>query len=189
MTSVLLVDTIKNSLDSADTVAFAGGIYAPGSVIQVQNTELVTSGSQSSTSGSHAAISGLSVNITPKSSNSKIWIQVRWCGEYGSNGAWNSMWGITRNGTLIGRTSTDGGVAGVYGLAPPTTSYGGANDNSSTMEAISYGYYDSPATTSQITYQATFMQNSTLTLYTNRTVSGAGDEYGTSSITVWEIAQ
>jgi len=188
MTSVILVDTIKNSLDSADTVAFAGGIYAPGSVIQVQNTELETSGSQSSTSGSHAAVSGLSVNITPKSSSSKIWIQVRWCGEYGANGAWNSMWSITRNGTLIGRTSTDAG-SGAYGLAPPTTSYGGGNDNSSTMEAVSYGYYDSPATTSQITYQATFMQTSTLTLYTNRTVSGSADEYGTSSITAWEIAQ
>ena len=123
-----------------------------------------------------------------KYNNSKIWIQVRWCGEYGANGAWNSMWGITRNGTLIGRTSTDAG-GGPYGLAPPTTSYGGGNDNSSTLEAAMYGYYDSPATTSAITYQATFMAISSYTLYINRTVVGSGDEYGTSSITAWEIAQ
>ena len=72
MTSVLLVDTIKNSLDSADTVAFTGGIHAPGSVVQVQNS-YGSSIVAIANSGSGRTYSDLlTISYTPKSSSNKI---------------------------------------------------------------------------------------------------------------------
>ncbi len=67
-----------------------------------------------------------------------------------------------------------------------------ANDGSSTPEMMFFDFYDSPATTSAVTYQVYANSvNAAITLFTNRTVTagGASYEYGSSSITLWEIAQ
>ena len=99
MTSVLLVDTIKNSLDSADTVAFAGGIHAPGSVIQVVHK--IYNGGAGTTSSSYAAF-GRSITITPKFASSKIivtWSAVSY--QNGGNGY------LTVYRTLSGGSATN----------------------------------------------------------------------------------
>lgn len=166
----------------------SGAIAVPGSIIQVQHTLVDSVSSASFSANVLLDIPSLSVNITPKFSNSKMYITVRWCGEFGQNGSWNTMFNIKRNTSAIGPTSFPSGYsANQLGIHPPMTSYGGALDNSSTMEACNYDWYDTPGTTDEITYQATARFNGSGTLYTNRTVSA--DEYGTSSITVWEIAQ
>lgn len=79
MTSVLLVDTIKNSLDSADTVAFTGGIHAPGSVIQ---TVTKTSSTVVTVTTGTPTTFGLSQSFTPKFSTSKILITGSIAGEH-----------------------------------------------------------------------------------------------------------
>jgi len=68
MTSVLLVDTIKNSLDSADTVAFTGGIHSPGSIVQVKHVR--RNADISTTSSTYTDVDSLS--FTPKFANSRL---------------------------------------------------------------------------------------------------------------------
>ena len=61
-----------------------GGItYIPGHIIQVVNTYLTTPTSQTMTSGytNYNDISGFAATITPRSTNSKIYITVRWIGD------------------------------------------------------------------------------------------------------------
>ena len=67
MTSVLLVDTIKNSLDSADTVAFTGGIKSAGSVVAVHQ---FTAAEQTITSATNV----INSTFTPKFDNSKYFV-------------------------------------------------------------------------------------------------------------------
>ena len=69
MTSVLLVDTIKNSLDSADTVAFGGPVKYPGSILQIKQEEI-----SEITISANATLSTLT--FTPKQVGSKIYYQL-----------------------------------------------------------------------------------------------------------------
>ena len=69
MTSVLLVDTIKNSLDSADTVAFGGPVKYPGSILQIKQEEIGEA--TLSTDNTLATIT-----FTPKQVGSKIYYQL-----------------------------------------------------------------------------------------------------------------
>ena len=189
MAGILRVDQANVDVIYAKT---AGGItYIPGHIIQVVNTYLNTPFSQS-VSGSFATyndISGLAATITPKSINSKIYITVRWFGEYSSTDqAYNSMFGLKRNSSVIGLT----GVANLYGLHQPSISYT-FTDVDSTPENCFFDYYDSPASISTLTYQVYICVQTSQTLYTNRVVGASSAssptyERGTSSITLMEIA-
>lgn len=185
MPGILRVDQANVDVIYAKT---AGGItYIPGHIIQVVNTYYTTQTSQSfsSTYGVYTDISGLVATITPRSTNSKIYILVRWFGEYGSSGAtWNTMWSVKRNGTAIGQPTPNG--SGVYGMMMASLSYY-VDNASSTPEMVNFDYYDSPGSTSAVTYQVTVMSSVGGTIYTNRCVGT--DEVGTSSITLMEIAQ
>lgn len=167
----------------------------PGHIIQVVNTYLTTPASQSITGSSGSGynvyndISGLTATITPRSSSSKIYVMVRWFGEYGSQGqAQNSMWNLKRNGTLIGQPSQPGSVP--IGIHMTPISYAGDNADS-TPETTFFDYYDTPASTSALTYQISLVCPTAFTLYTNRCVNSTtsgGYERGTSSITLFEIS-
>jgi len=166
MTSVLLVDTIKNSLDSADTVAFAGGIYAPGSVIQVVQSTLTSTPTSTSTS---FADTGLSVTITPKSASSKILVQADY-GTGSSASAGGLIIQLLRGSTvLFYRGASYSGSASTYGV-------GG------------FSHLDSPATTSSITYKVQYKtQSASSTAYFNSAYGGYPNP--TAHITAMEIAQ
>jgi hypothetical protein len=191
--SRLVVDQLQGRTSASNTITIptghkinavdAGAIFAPGSIIQMQNTILTTELSQSMTVNVQLDIDGLAVDITPKFSNSKIYLTARWFGEYGNNGPWNSMWNLKRNGTLIGPSAANN-----YGIHAPALTY--QYDNyGSTPETMYMDWVDSPGTTSTITYQVCVITTSTTqTFYTNRCVS-ASSEIGSSSITVFEIAQ
>ena len=163
----------------------------PGQIIQVVNTYLTTPTSQSITAGYtvYNDISGFAATITPRSASSKIYMTVRWFGEYGDAGQlWNSMWNIKRNGTLIGQPSQPGSLT--IGIHPPVLSYY-SSDADSTPETTFFDYYDTPASTSALTYQISLVFPTAFTLYTNRRVNATtsgGYETGTSSITLFEIS-
>lgn len=143
MTSVLLVDTIKNSLDSADTVAFTGGIHAPGSVIQFKKTSYITS-AQNTTSGSFADITGASLSITPKSTSSII--MIGWAGHLGGTGAFRYL----RDGTAI---NTPSNTYYYY----DTDTYNQTNwASNSTRTSFKEEVFDEPSTTSSVTYKVQF---------------------------------
>jgi hypothetical protein len=167
-------------------------VYSPGSVVQVVQNYLWTQNSVSVPSSytTFTNIPDLVCSITPKSANSRIYVAVRWMGEFGNEAAtWNLMWNLRRNGTLVGRNPawpTDRNT----GIQISALSYRDA-DSSSTPESVYYDYLDSPASTSLLTYQACVETDTAMTLFTNRTVgyTSGGNEAGTSSITLWEIAQ
>lgn len=165
-------------------------LVSPGSVIQFKTTEL-TVATAVAIPASYTTLTDIpdfNVVITPKLTTSKIFVQVRWFGEWSNQTAnWDSMFGLKRNGTSIGANSTTGAA---QGISMASLCYY-SNDGSSTPEVMYFDYYDTPNSTSALTYQVFACTTNGNTLYTNRTVTagGSGLESGTSRITVWEIAQ
>lgn len=152
-------------------------------------TYLDTPSSQAFVAYNRAEVAGFGATITPRSTSSKIFITVRWMGEFSNdNYVYNSMWGLTRNSSIIGPAVNPG--LRVWGMQTSTQSYNVA-DNSSTPETVNFTYLDVPGTTSPCTYNVTFLSYVNITLYTNRTVADTdafGYERGTSCITLTELA-
>lgn len=172
MTSVLLVDTIKNSLDSADTVSFTGGIHSPGSVVQVKNTTYGTS--TSSTAASYVDL--CNIVITPKCAGSSFFLF--------ANFAWSGkgVLNLFRDSTQLHTHGGDPYVMWGYNQT--------AYNNNSMRTMISVSDYDSPTYTlgDSITYHVKFRSRGT------SAADGAGINEVTSgstisNFTVMEIAQ
>ena len=162
----------------------------PGSVIQVVTLENPTRASQAYSGSTFLDISGMSLNITPKRSNSKIIIHARWFGEMTpADTIYNSIFGLSRNGTQVGRQ--EGTSTVTSGLTAPTRTYENADANS-TPETATFFVTDTPGTASTLTYKMTFMSGNTGTLYTGRTIGWAnqtsGYELGTCSMIAMEVA-
>jgi hypothetical protein len=179
-------------VNSLTDVSGSGPTYAKGHVIQVVNVDYVTRTSQGVVVNTLLNISGLEATITPKSNTSKIIIQARWFGEFSvSDLTWNSIFGVSRNGTQIGR-QPDPGATVSSGITSAALSYF-LSDGNSTPETMSLFISDSPNSTSALTYRITFAASAAGTIFTNRVVGWAnqasGFELGTSSIMLMEIAQ
>jgi hypothetical protein len=175
------------------TVPAGHTLYAPGHVIQVVNVENIDRSSQGLGASAFVNISGMSATITPKSVNSKIIIQARWFGELvATNVAWDSIFGITRNGTQIARQTSGIGSTTANGITSAALSYF-AGDANSTAETMSLFISDFPVTTAPVTYQLTIISTLAGTLFTNRVAGWTGQatdyELGTSSMMLMEIAQ
>jgi hypothetical protein len=174
------------------TVPSGHTFYAPGHVIQVVNVDNVARTSQGFTANTILDISGMVATITPKSASSKIVIQARWFGEFsGADLTYNSVFGISRNGTQIGR-QPDPGATIISGITSAAISYDAPDGNSTAETAILF-ISDTPGTTSAVTYRMTLLASGPATLFTNRMVGWAGQaggfELGTSSMMLMEIAQ
>jgi hypothetical protein len=173
-------------------VSGSGPTYAKGHVIQVVNVEYVTRTSQGVTGSTILNISGLEATITPKSDTSKIIIQARWFGEFSVNDIqYNSVFGVSRNGTQIGRQPNPGATV-ISGITSAAITYD-QPDSNSTPESMSLFVSDSPNSTSALTYRITFVSGTAGTIFTNRTVGWANQavsfELGTSGLMLMEIAQ
>jgi len=173
------------------TVPSGHTLYAPGSVIQVVNVDNVLRTSQGFSGNVILNISNMVATITPKSASSKIVIQARWFGELTAQGVvWDSVFGVSRNGTQIGR-QPDPGATVISGITIGTISYT-ADDANSTPEVMNLFTHDFPNSTSAVTYRITYLSNNGGTIFTNRTVGYAnqvnGHELGTSSIMLMEVA-
>lgn len=191
MSSVLRLDTLTAPNGSGTINIPAGNtLYAPGHVLQVVQTAITTPTSLSvpANVAAYTNIPDLTATITPKSVNSKVYVYVRWFGEFGvATSVWESMMGVKRNGTPIGYNT--GGTGSSMGTAMPVLSYY-SSDANSTPEQCFFDYLDSPASISPVTYVVYVNSTTAQTLYTNRTVgTGATSfEWGVSTITLWEIA-
>jgi hypothetical protein len=191
--SNLRVNSISARAGSGTINVPAGNVlYAPGHVVQVVNTTLYTPTAVAIPVGAavNTNIPDFTCSITPKSTSSRILVQVRWFGELSNQTAnWDNMFGLKRNGSPVGvNPSTAGGATGISMAALGYYS----NDGNSTPEMLYFDFYDSPSSISSVTYQVYANCTSVAyTLYTNRTVaaSSASYEYGSSTITLWEIAQ
>ena len=161
-----------------------------GKILQVQQTHLTTTSSQSLSQATVAEISGLSVSITPISSTSDMLVFVRWNGEHGIGSNYNFVFGVRRDSTDLGNPSASGSRS--TGQAIISIGFAGT-DASSTPDSCYYSFLDTARSsgTSQITYKATVKTNDAGTFYNQRTGGNfdTGDyELLTSNITVMEVA-
>ena len=174
-----------NNQSISSVTALPSGI-ATGKVLEVKQTYVNTTSTQSTTANTWINITDLEVSITPSSASNKILIFVEWCGEHSEANPHNCTFGLKRDSTDIGLPVNYGNRQ--PGIAPINISF--TNNGDSTPENATYNFLDSPNTTSAITYRATIYSQTGGTLYNNRTVGG-GDvidyESLTSSITAMEI--
>jgi hypothetical protein len=161
--------------------------YMPsGSVLQVVSSLNQTYNTSTVDLGYWTTVPSMSVVINPKRSNSKFLINVRWGGEVA--GAWDVVFAISRNGTIIGLPSQEGSRMG--SISMPLQSYIDDN-NDSTPEYTNFVYLDSPGIVSTITYALVSKAWSSRTLYTGSMVNGADNpayERLSTEIIVTEIA-
>ena len=153
-------------------------------VVQAAKTDTA-----STTSGTYVTISGLSVNITPSSTSSKILViaDVK-AGNDGGNGYYLQ---IVRDSTAI---YVGDAASGKQQCVQQTYGGGDTGEGKYGMAKMGGTFLDSPNTTSQITYAVQFLRlggNSPQTLYVNRVGSETAGEYvgrAASSITAIEVA-
>ena len=164
-----------------------GVTFSPGTILQVQFTQF-TGTSVVSTSGD-TVVTDLTVNITPSSTSSKIRIEAMVTGEWSDqNASHDNTWFFYRNTTKLAHAAAGSRNVGIL-MGTFSSFY--QRDQGSTPENAIYSYYDSPNTTSQITYKVGLKVNTNHSWYLNRTVADGdtiGYERGISHISVMEIA-
>jgi hypothetical protein len=185
--------TSQSGIPAGDVTSgtLASARMPAGSVLQVVNVDNVTRTAQGFSASSILDISGMQATITPQRANSKIVIFARWFGEFSNfNNPFNSVFGISRNGSQIGR-QPDPGATVISGITMAAISYD-LSDTNSTPETVNLFIADLPNTTSAVTYRMTLLGDTAATLFTNRTVGWTGQtngfELGTSSMMLMEVA-
>ena len=174
MTSTLKTDKIEG-------VTASGTVQMPaGHVIQTVQTLKTDVFSTSSTS--FTDVTGLSVNITPKFSTSKMLVSYNVA--IGRNAQSQSTMQLVRqvggSDTIINPVAYNQGTS---------IQFNGSSDAGWDREVMSYQVLDSPSTTSTVNYRLrTYFYSSSYIQYVNRCHNSA-DATGTSTITVQEIAQ
>ena len=169
--------TLPDEAGTVDTLQRAGN------VLQVVNTTYT--GAFSQALSYNTKINNVQASITPTNTSSKILIMchVFWEGSLPDH---NMGWFLYRDSTLL-RAPTAGSRTPVISMAG--TGYYD-NDQASTPTTVAIHYFDTPSTTSAITY-APGVYTASGTIYINRTVLDSnvdGYERGISSITLMEIA-
>jgi len=171
-----------------------GGVAASGipsgGIIQVQRTQLTTESTLSLSAATDTVVTGFTVNITPTSTSSIIKCEAMWMGEFGDDdpNSYNHMFFFYRDTTKLGHTGSAANKN--TGVAPATRTIDIANAGTSPQTAY-LSFFDSPSSTSQITYKLGVAAELADTLNINRVVSTADNfnqERGTSFICVTEIA-
>ncbi len=175
-------NNIVLAADGSTTISnLSGGVGKILQTIMVSKTD-TTSHNNGAT---RADISGITVNITPSATSSKILITstLNFCGYEGGYSF----------ALFLMRDSTDLAIGDADGIRARAT-IGGLSDydNGHDMRPLHYTFLDSPNTTSQVTYKWQWNQPShTQTIYLNRTQADNAAAYsarGASNIIVQEIA-
>ena len=171
------------TIDSSGKPAFPNG--GVGKVLQTIMVEKTDTASHSATS-TIQDISGMTVNITPSATTSKILVNstINFCTAHGQYSF----------ALYLMRDSTNLSIGDASGSYRTRATFGGLTDstNSYDLRPFTILYLDSPNTTSQITYKWRWNNPShDTTLYLNRPYSFADAAYTvmtSSNIIVQEIA-
>tara|TARA_R110000787_G_scaffold90533_1_gene191043 strand:- start:1589 stop:2128 length:540 start_codon:yes stop_codon:yes gene_type:complete len=175
----------KLFVDEIQPKTTGGVINAKGMVIQVKSTAS-SQITHISTQDVKTDILGLSVSITPKSTSSKILVQVH----VNHGGTDVNTYGsgfIVRDSTEIGIGSTATGNRQNVSFALSAT---GHTNETYKLRNASMTFLDDPQTTSSITYKVQARMDANPDLYINRSGTDANADYGQrgiSTITVMEI--
>ena len=167
---------IKLNNNSISAVSALPSSITTGKVGQVVNGVLTTTFSSSSTS---FVDTGLTLAITPSSTNSKILIQVHLNDTSKSD---SSIVGfrILRDSTVVTKNTT----SGMGATNEVFNSFGGSGQNRDSSSG-NLTFLDSPSSTSELTYKVQLINNSG-TGYLNRWGVN-NDSSGVSTITAMEI--
>jgi hypothetical protein len=161
-----------------------------GGIIQMQYTQFTGTNSVALSAETDAVLTDLTVNITPTSASSVIHLQAHIFGEHSDDASgvpWNHALFFYRDSTKLAHATAG---SRTVGISMTTRTYHG-QDHSTTPEIARYDYFDTPATTSQITYKCGIVASTAETFYINRTVSDTdvkSRERGISFISATEIA-
>ena len=190
MTSVLKVDNIQNSSGTQAMNIHSSGFIIPpaGGIIQMQYTQFTSTSSTAITASTDTVLTDLTVNITPTSTNSIIRLEAQVYGEFSNRGqTWDSVLFFYRDSTKLSHP-----VSGNRNVGVASMLLNHESDSLSTAEGSAmFQYFDSPSSTSQITYKVGIRTNTGVTLNLNRTVSDTDAhnyERYVSSIIATEIA-
>ena len=161
-----------------------------GKVLQVKYTQFSGTNTVAiASSGDGTALTDLTVDITPTATNSTIMLTAFCYGEFSNSVAHNVVGFFFRNTTKLSAPSAGNRHCGIQMGA--NISYYESN-NSTTPEGYHFSYFDTPSTTSQITYKIGLLLSAgTVNFHLNQTVAttdAASSERGVSSITAMEIA-
>ena len=189
--------TSSYSIAADGTITTDKFIIPPaGGIIQIQYAQSTTRTSQAFSAQTYNKLTSFpSATITPTSTSSKIMIDIMWNGEFSPVGnTWNSAFCLYRGNTLIvGNTEDNTGwsAAVAQGMFTPTTSYTSSDADSTPEQGIGK-YFDTPSTTSAITYYLGYYTgNASGTIYINGMVNAStsgGYERYISNMTLTEIA-
>lgn len=162
--------------------------FSTGSIIQVKYAQYTDPDVVALTNDVPTAIhSNLQVTITPSSVNSIIKLEGQIFGEHGDAGViYNHMVFFFRDTTKLAAPQASNRTSGVGTM---TRTYTTPNADS-TPEFGYFSYFDSPATTSAITYKLGMIVNSSETFRINKTVADSdstSNERGISFISATEI--
>jgi len=164
----------------------AGG-YATGGIIQIQHTQFTGTASPSITNTTDTALTDLTVSITPTATSSKILLQAHVFFE-GSTSDYQWSWMFFRDSTVLKAPAGSGQTSVISSSC--ISFYD--DDNASTPSTAVYQYFDTPSTTSSVTYKVgvvTTGGNATLHINKSSTDAGSsGYERGISYISATEIA-
>lgn len=151
-----------------------------GSPLQVVNT-IKTDDWVATTGTTFTDVTGLSASITPSSTSNKVLVVVTLVAsaDVGNFGYARILRGATEVGSSSGTGSTPafGSVLGDYGTS-----------NSNYCKTISTSFLDSPSTTSTITYKIQMCHHQAGGIVSVNRRAGYTGVFGTSTITLTEIA-
>ena len=180
--SLLYVDDIRGKTAAASVdLSNATNLKLPAGHV-IQTVQALKTDVFSTTSTSYTDITGLSVNITPKFSTSKILVSFNVA--VGHSGDSQSTMQLVRQ--VSGSDTIINPVAYNQGTA---MTFNGSSNAGWDRELITYQVLDAPSTTSVVNYRLrTYFFNASYVQYVNRCHNSA-NATGSSTITVQEIAQ
>lgn len=180
--STLRVDNLNARTGTSISVPSGTSMYLPGHIINVYN--IVKKDTFVTSSVTPVAVTGLTLTVTPTSSNSKF--LVSYSVPVGVQaGAYSAQIRLLRNGSDIAIGDTSGG-------RNRSTSFIWSDYYGYQMQEANKTVLDSPATASAVTYSISFGSPYGNSVVINRSYSDADStSYGVSvsTLTVLEVAQ
>ena len=159
-----------------------------GSIIQVQYTQYTSASTQSISSQTDTALDNLNVSITPTSTSSVIKLEAMVSFEPSdTTSEYNNVFFFYRDSTKLAPSAAGSRPVGIVNSA--TSFY--SNDAGSTPSMAHLTWYDSPSSTSSISYKVGGWFYTAITFYLNRTVTDSdstANERLASIISATEIA-
>ena len=164
-----------------------GANSGKGKVLQVVQTVKESAFTASATEGGVFDITGLSVNITPTSSSSKIFVMLQINNVSSTHTGGPGVYTKILRGTTVLTSSSAGGMADTFDSFCGGVG-GGMSNNTRVRDKHHINFLDSPSTTSAITYKAQLVTaGSGYTVTVNRW--GLNTDLGSvSTITAMEIS-